>query len=455
VKAAAAPRPSGRPTRPYRFPAFTRRRLDNGVQLIVAPVHKLPVATLSVVIDAGATADPPGLEGIAQLTADLLLEGTAAESGAQLAERFERLGAAIETVADWDATIVSLTALKDQFVAAARLLGDVLRAPAFPQAEVDRLKTERRTELVTLRTEPRGLADEMFVRVLYSKDSRYGCTIVGTERSVDAISRNDIRQFHEARYRAGGVTVIVVGDVTAEDAETLVAQMFADWAGGKATASVAKDAVAASSRRVHVVAMPDAQQVELRIGHVGIPRGHADYFPVVILNAVLGGLFSSRINLNLREKHGYTYGASSRFDWRRQSGPFVVATAVATDVTAEAAKEALLEIERIVTSEIEPDELSLATSYLDGVFPIRFETTASIAAALVALTTFGLPDDYHDRYRDRIRAVSTADVLRVAQAHLKPASLQLLAAGDADRIREPLAALDFGPLSSYQPSDLP
>jgi zinc protease len=200
---------------------------------------------------------------------------------------------------------------------------------------------------------------------------------------------------------------------------------------------------------VHIVSKSDAPQSELRIGHVGLPRRHPDYFPAVIMNAVLGGLFSSRINLNLREAHGYTYGASSYFDWRRQKGPWVVATAVASDVTHAAALEVINEIERIRTAPISNDELTLATSYLDGVFPIRFETTSAIAAALTTLVVYDLPDDWYDVYRERVRAVSTGDVLIAAERHLHPERLQMVVVGSAAAVRQRIEAMAFGPLRVY------
>jgi zinc protease len=202
-------------------------------------------------------------------------------------------------------------------------------------------------------------------------------------------------------------------------------------------------------RAVHLVAKSDAPQSELRIGHVGIPRNHPDFFPVNVMNAVLGGLFNSRINLNLREVHGYTYGAFSGFDWRRQSGPFVVHTAVKSDVTEAAAREILLEIDRIQAEPISAEELSLATSYLDGVFPIRFESTAAIAAALATLVIHGLPEDYYDRYRERVRAMTSEHILEAARHYLKPDALQMVVVGDPTSIRASLEAMQFGPLAVY------
>ncbi|HVZ77234.1 MAG TPA: pitrilysin family protein [Gemmatimonadaceae bacterium] len=449
AKSQAVIRPGPGPSRPYHFPAFERVRMDNGMELVCAPVHKVPLVSVNVLVDAGATADPAGHEGVAHLTAQLLLEGTATMDGATLAERMERLGATVDAQADWDGAVVSMTVLSANLRPALDLLRDMLRAPAFAEREVARLKAERLAELLQLRSDPGALADEQFSRFLYRGESRYARLEGGDEASITSIARADIQGFYEARYRPAGMQVIVAGDVSVADAHEQVQRVFGDWRGERAVRVEADDRAANNSRVLRVVTKADAPQSELRIGHVGVPRAHPDYFPLVVMNAVLGGLFSSRINLNLREAHGYTYGAHSAFEWRRQAGPFVVSTAVQTDVTADAAREAIGEIARMREGLIEPGELSLAVDYLDGVFPIRYETTAAICAALSTLVRYELPADYFDTYRRRIREVTAEDVLRVAREHLHPESLLMVAVGDAAAIRGPLDALRFGPMTTH------
>jgi zinc protease len=419
------------------------------LELVVAPVAKLPIVTIAVVVDAGSVCDPTGREGTALLTAKLLVEGTQTSDGAELTERFERLGATIDAEADWDAAAITMTVLAEHLPDAFDLLGEVLRTPAFRPREVTRLKAERIAEILQLRAEPRGLADELFSRFLYQPSSRYARPEGGDEKSVDAILREHLITFYDTRYIPGAISVIVAGDVTDGRAEELARRAFGDWKRGTPPAVIGDDLPARTDRAVHLIAKPDAPQSELRIGHVGIPRNHPDFFAVNVMNAVLGGLFNSRINLNLREAHAYTYGAFSSFDWRRQAGPFVVSTAVKSDITDAAAREVLIEIDRIRAEAISPDELSLATSYLDGVFPIRFETTAAIAAALSVLVVYGLPEDYYDRYRERVRAITTDQILLAAQRYLHPEALQLVAVGDPAAVRVPLAELGFGPVTVY------
>jgi zinc protease len=207
-------------------------------------------------------------------------------------------------------------------------------------------------------------------------------------------------------------------------------------------------------RSVTLVEKPEAAQAELRLGHISVPRSHASYFPLTLMNAVLGGLFSSRINLNLRERHGYTYGAFSGFDWRRNAGPWSVNTAVKTETCHDSVREVLAEIDRIRSTGIEREELELATNYLIGVFPLRFETTAAVASALASQTTFQLPDDYFDTYRDRVAGVSTSDVLNAAADHLHPRQLQIVVAGDPALLRSDLSTISGGELFGRSPEDV-
>lgn len=413
------------------------------------PVRKLPVVTVSLIADAGAVTEPTGQEGVARLTARALLEGTRSRTGDVLTESLERLGASLDADAEWDSGALTMTVLTSRLSEAMALVAEVVLEPAFPERELERLKAERLAEILQRRAEPRGLADDMFARFLYADDSRYALPDGGSAPSVSALDRKGAVAFHAARYRPGSTTAIIVGDIGVDDALRVMRSRFDTWPAERAAVVDADDRPARRTRAVHLVEKADAPQSELRIGHVGIPRIHPDYFAALVMNMLLGGLFSSRINLNLREAHGYTYGASSFFDWRRQAGPFVVATAVRSDVTAAAAREVLTEIDRMRAEKVSAEELSLATSYLEGVFPIRYETTAAIARALSAMVVYGLPPDYFDTYRDRVRAVSAPDVLRAAREFLRPEELQLVAVGDPTVIREPLDAMDLGPLQSY------
>ena len=360
---------------------------------------------------------------------------------------FERLGTSLETGADWDSTIAAFTVLRDRLENAFGILSEVLTAPAFRADDIERLKSERLSERMQLLDEPRGLADESFSRFIYADGSRYREPSSGTSTSVRNVSCEDVKEFYERHYIPSAVTVIFAGDIDIDTAVALVESTLGSWHKDGTRLEIQADSPARSTRAVEIISKPDAAQSELRIGHRGVPRDHPRYFPIVVMNSILGGLFSSRINLNLREEHGYTYGASSYYDWRRQSGPFVISTAVQTEVTAAAISETLKEIDRLRTQEIDSDELTLATSYLAGVFPIRYETTSAIASALATMVTFDLPDDYLDTYRTNIAAVTTRDVLEAAREFVEPERLQIVVVGNADQIRESVEALGAGVLT--------
>jgi len=437
-------RPKAGPARSYRFPEFQEDVLPNGIRLITAPVSKLPVVTVLVIVDAGSTNDPPGKEGVAALTAGTLLEGTTELDGAELAEKFEQLGTSVESGADWDSAFAKMTILGDRAEEATTLLGHVLSNPTFPEREVERLKGERLAEILQLESEPRGLADEKFSEFLYAPDSRYSRPDEGSTATVTGLSRSDVEAFYRARYRTELTTVIVVGDMSRANARALITKAFRDWPSGSAEGRRLVATPKTVKRSLHIVDKADAPQSELRVGHVGLPRKNPDFFPTLVMNAVLGGLFGSRINLNLREVHGYTYGASSYYDWRRGPGPFVVSTAVQSEVTAPALREILNEIDRIRSDRITDEELSLARDYLDGVFPIRYETTGAIASALATLTIYDLSPDYYATYRENVRSVSVDAVLDAAQKHLHPDRLQTVVVGHAKAIREPVGELSLG-----------
>lgn len=448
-----AVRPVPATPREYHFPRFTRQTLSNGLNVIIAPVPKLPLVTVAAVIDATAVADPQGKEGLAQLVARALKEGTTSRTGAMLSLDLEKLGTSFEAGADWDGTVASMTVLSENLEEAFRIFSEVLTEPAFRAEDVERLKAERLAERMQILDEPRGLADESFSRFIYTAESRYARPMAGDSRSVSSIGHDDARAFYERNYVPGAVTIVMTGDVTLDEGTGLVNSALGSWQGTRHLEIRKADTRVRVSRALELVEKPDAQQAEVRIGHVGVPRTHSDYFPIVVMNAILGGLFSSRINLNLREVHGYTYSASSGYDWRRQAGPFEISTAVQSEVTADAIAETLREVERMRAEGVTRDELTLAVSYLDGVFPIRYETTAAIASALANMVTFGLPENYFDTYRGNITAVTAGDVLEAARRHVRLEELQAVVVGNPEVVQRPLEQLEMGPLSVRMASE--
>ena len=447
MSAAVVTRPLPGPPRPYRFPSFERLTLPNGLELIIAPVRRLPLTTIRFVLDVGARQEEPALAGVASLMAVSLAEGTERLSASALAQEFERLGGALSSYATWDASHVRTTVLSDRLSRALLLLTEVVRSPAFAPREIERLRDERLAELLELRSEPRGLADERFASSLYNRSSRLSAPEGGSERTVSGLTVDACRTWHARQFAPTATALVIVGDVDVEHVVRLASDQLADWKATEPPAAVVDDRPARHFRSVSLLDRPGAPQSELRLGHVGLSRSHPDYFDVVVMNAILGGVFNSRINLNLRERNAFTYGAFSSFEWRRDAAPFVVSTAVATAVTAAAIREVIVELERMQSGPPGEDELTLSTSYLDGVFPIRFETTEAIAGALASLRTLRLADDYYDTYRDRIRSVTGEGVARAARQHIHIDRLQLLAVGDREQVEPMLGDLQLGPIS--------
>jgi zinc protease len=449
--------PLARPTigqsRPYRFPAFERTALPNGIELLIAPVKRLPLVTIRFVVDVGARLEPRSQAGVATLTAAAMAEGTMRLDAGALADEFERLGGSLSSYATWDATHVRTTVLSSRLRDAFSLLAEVLREPALVPREVNRLKEERLAELLELMSEPRGLADERFTSSLYRSDSRLSVQEGGSERTVTPLTVEACRAWHSSNFAPSVTAVVLAGDVDVDEALSLATEKLGDWVAAEPAPVIVDDSPSRDYRSVRLLDRPGAPQTELRLGHVALPRLHPDYFSVVVMNAILGGVFNSRINLNLRERNAFTYGAFSSFEWRRDAGPFVVSTAVATPVTGAAIREVIAELDRMRNTAPSPDELSLSTSYLDGVFPIRFETTDAIAGALASLRTLRLPNNYYDTYRDYVRSVTIDDVAMAAQKHLHLNRLQVLALGDREQVAPLLSDLELGPVSVIADDD--
>ena len=288
-------RPRSGPPRQYRFPASHDETLAGGIRLVTARVDKLPVVSVLILVDAGASRDTSGKEGVAALTISMLAEGTKNNDGAELAEKFEQLGTSLESGADWDSAVLKITVLSEKLEKALELLGEVLTEPTFPEREIERLKAERLAELLQLQTEPRGLADEKFAEFLYSDDSRYGKPDEGSEETVRALSRQDVLDFYASNYIAPAVTVVVAGDIDRDNVRDIVTRTIGKIATGDRRELAIQLRARHDTPLIHIVHKPDAPQSELRVGHIGLPRLHPDFFPTVVMNAVLGGLFGSRI----------------------------------------------------------------------------------------------------------------------------------------------------------------
>jgi zinc protease len=433
-----APAPSE--PRPYHFPHITRATLPNGLRVLVAENHNAPLVSMRALVRSGADHDTSHNAGLASITADVLDEGAGSRDAIRLAEDIGLLGAALGTGADWDASYVSMDVLARTAEPALEIFGDVTARATLPEDGLERVRAERLNEILQQRNEPGSIAGKRFASLLYGSGT-YGNSVVGNADSVAAITLDDVRRFYEQHYIPNNSAVVVSGDITPSRAIELVTATLGSWQRGTEVPrpQIAPRAIDAS--RIYVIDRPQAVQSEIRVGHLGVARSTEDYFAISVMNALFGGVFNSRINLNLRERHGYTYGARSQFAFRRHAGPFVVAAPVRNEVTLESVSEMLSELRRIRTGDIEGIELDDVKSYLIGVFPASVQTASDIASRLVDMELYDLPEDYFDHYRENIAAVSKEDVERVAKKYLDPDRVLIVVVGNAKQIREPLGTL--------------
>jgi len=431
------------------FPGYERRRLSSGLEWILVPRTGVPLVEALLLLPAGGDRDPRARPGLASLTAALVDEGTRRRSGPELALDVERLGARLSTAAGWDAAQIEIELLAPDLERGLRTVAEVAREPIFPEAELERLRHQVLTEIGRRRDQPPLLAEEALATTLYEGDA-YDHLLQGTAESLAALSREEVARFHTEGFLPRGAHLLLGGDIAAEEAEALVESIFGDWSPDVLPTPPPTILAPESVRRVVVVDLPEAAQTELRIGHAGVPRTHPDRSRLGVLNALLGGKFTSRLNLNLRERHGYTYGVSSRFVDRRGPGPFVVAAAVGTEVAGAAVRETLAELERLRDSPVSDAELDETRSYLLGVFPYTLQTIDGLLARLADLALHGLEDGYLERSLDEIRDTSAAEILRLARAHLDPERAAIVAVGPAATLAPQLEA--FGSVEIVRPA---
>jgi zinc protease len=437
---ASAPQPG--PPRPYKFPQITRETLANGLKVLIAENHNAPIVAARTLVRSGADHDDAQHAGLASLVADLLDEGAGTRDAIRLAEDIGLLGGALGTGADWDASYISIDVLSRNAEPSVAILSDVSSRATLPADGFDRVRSERLTEILQQRDEPSAIAGKRFASLLYGEGA-YGNSVVGNAESVARITLDDVRRFYQQHFVPNNSSVVIAGDVTSSEGLAIVDRAFGSWKRGSESPRPTVTPRSIESSRIYIIDRPQAVQSEIRIGHIGVPRSCEDYFPLSVMNALLGGVFNSRINLNLREKHGYTYGARSAFAFRRQAGPFVVAAPVRNEVTRESVQEVLAELKRIRTGDVETVELDDTKNYLMGVFPATVQSSGDVAGRLVDMELYGLPEDYFDRYRENIAAVGREEIERVAKKYIDPDRALIVIVGSVKEIREPLGQLGF------------
>jgi len=434
----------------YRFPEVRKVRLPNGLCVWTVEHRSVPVVTLVLLVGVGSAADPAARPGLASLTGDMLDEGAGDRSALEVHDALARIGASFDTEVGPDATLLTLTTLDRFRQRGLRLLADLVLRPRFDPDEFERVRQLRANRLRQLRDLPPALADRAFASLLYGSHP-YGHLAIGSEDALQQIALEDVRQYHRRAYRPSAITLVAVGDASHEQLLADASEAFGHWPESDPDPTIAEALAralqppAAAPARLALVDRPGAAQSELRLGHVAVPRSTPDYHALVLLNMVLGGQFVSRINMNLREGKGFTYGARTSFDFRRGPGPFQLQVSVQTAATAQAIHESFDEIAAIRGPRpVSSDELALGVAALTRGYARNFETAEQIARAATQIALYDLPDDYFAEFVPRVERVTADDVTRVSAQHLDPSRLTTLVVGDYDTIANDLGRLELG-----------
>jgi len=435
------------PAPALKLPAIQKRQLSNGLAVWIVEAHEVPVVQVNLVVTRGTADDPKGKFGIASMTAAMLTEGAGSRDSLALADAVDFLGADLSATSAIDSSAVRLHVPVARLAEALPLMADVALRPTFPREELERLRQQRLTNLLQARDDAATLAALAFSHVLYGREHRFGTAAMGTAETIKAFTADDLQTFYNSRFTVGTSTLIVVGDVTPDRVLPLLETSFGTWKSAAPAAMPVNPVPGPRLRReVFLVDKPGAPQSQIRIGRIGVARSTPDYFPIQVMNTVLGGSFSSRLNMNLREEHGYSYGATSLFDMRQQEGPIYAAAGVQTDKTSESLTEFFKELTNI-GQPVPADELTRSKSYVSLRFPSGFESTADISRRLEEVLVYKLPDDYFSRYVGEIERITAADVQRVARSYIDPMKLAVIVVGDRKVIEPGIRALNLGPIN--------
>ena len=436
--------PEPGPLRPYAFPAVQQFTLSNGLKVIVVEKHTIPVVEGRLILDAGAMREPAAKNGLAALTGSLLSEGTGTMTGADIARAMDALGAQYFTTANFNAAIADVVALKNVFPQALSLAAKTVMAPSFPASEVGRVKNQTLAAYQQSHARTAGLAADAFVRAAFDSAAPFSRPASGVPATIGALTRDDIVNWHKSMYSPSAATLLLVGDITRAEAQNIAQQAYGSWAGSPASrAAVANPIRSSSGTRVILVDRPGSVQSSIVVGQPGFLATDPDYLNMVALNHVLGGGFSSRINMNLREKHGYTYGAFSNLDLRPGGGAFRITSDVRTSSTDSAVVEAVNEYKRIARESVPAAELQGMVNNLVSSFPNAVQNVQGLSGRIQQLIIWGLPLDFYTTYRERLAAL-TPENIRTVATKLTPNNLIVVVAGDLSKIEAPIKARNLG-----------
>ncbi|HEX8635421.1 MAG TPA: pitrilysin family protein [Pyrinomonadaceae bacterium] len=420
--------------RPLNLPAPVEATLPNGLRVVFLENPRLPLVTCRLAFRTGDAHDPPALPGLTDVLTGMLNEGTETRTSRRIADDVARLGATLGAGASSDNTTVAASSLSQFSDEILELMADITLRPSFPADELELTKQNALQNLIAQRGQPSFLANEQLARVIYGQHPY--SVVSATPESITAISRDDLVGFHRRRFIPNNAVLVIGGDIRRDDALRRIEELFGAWQPGETEASEFPAPPARAHRTLYLVDRPGSAQSNIIIANTAITRTDPDYFPMLVMHTVLGANASSRIFMNLREDKGYTYGAYTSLDARRTAGSFRAVAEVRTPVTGASLKEFFYELGRIREDLVTEKELLDAQNYLTGIFPIRLETLDGLIDQLIQIKMHNLPDDYLHTYRERVSAVTRAEVQRVARRYITPERAAIVVVGDADALAD-------------------
>ncbi len=436
--------------RPLNLPTPEEATLANGLRVVILEQPRLPLVSYRLAFRTGDAHDPPALPGLTDVLTGMLNEGTETRGSRQLAEEIARLGASLNAGASSDHTTVAATALARFDRDILELLADVALRPSFPEDELELTKQNALQNLIAQRGQPSFLASERLAPIIYGQGHPYA-VVSPTPESIGAVTRGDLVEFHRAAFVPNNAVLLVGGDVRRDEVLKRAEQIFGAWQPGVAPGVEFPPLPTRTGRTLTLVDRPGSAQSNIVLANPALRRTDPDYFPALLMNTVLGANASSRVFMNLREEKGYTYGAYTSFDARREAGAFRATAEVRTPVTGLSLKEFFYEFARIRDEAVSEKEMRDAQSYLTGIFPVRLETLDGLLDQLLQIKMYDLPADYLHTYRDRVRAVTRADVQRVARLYVQPDHTAIVIVGDAAEVRAQVT--DYAPAGAVEVYD--
>lgn len=436
------------PPKDVQFPDYFDTTLPGGINVLVIENNKIPAVSVRLVFKGAGSYHDDGKYGLSSLTAELLTKGTKSRTATEIAEEIDFIGGNLNSGSDWDGSYVSLSLLKKHLSTGIEVLADVVLNPLFSEDEISRVKEQRLSSILQGKDDAGNLTDKMFNKVLYGNHP-YAFPAEGTEESIKSMVKADYESFYRKHYLPQNLILAFVGDITKEEAIKIVNDKFSDWKSPEQETGDFKVYIIDDTKlnSVNIVNKQGAVQSNLRVGHIGISRNNPDFIAVTVMNTILGGYFGSRINYNLREKHGFTYGARSNFNTRIYPGDFSVDTDVRNDVTDTSVSLIIEELSRMIKEEVTDEEFLTVKNYLTGVFPLQLETANAVASRVINLKLYNLPKDYYNSYISSINSLTKQDILNAAKKYIHPDKLYIVVSGDAKAIEDKMTK--FGPVKAY------